>query len=122
MTTNNTLAERGGAKARRIPPGGAPDAEVAALMEELSRLQTWTVMLMCKQMPGAQEAGDLVQRTRCLIVERLYPANLGTTVQAPNERKGEEGHTSPRAGILLPERRADDPLDPAEGVSMSAHK
>jgi|GEM_PF-4205124 len=68
--------------ARPIPPGGAPDEEVAALMEELSELQTWTTLLMCRQTPGAREAMDLVQRTRCLIVERLYPANLGATINA----------------------------------------
>lgn len=69
-------------RARAIPPGGAPDEEVAALMEELSRMQHWAVMLTARQdpTPGAREAMDLIQRTRCLIVERLYPANLGKTI------------------------------------------
>ena len=51
-----------------------PDQEVAAIMHDLSRMQTWTVMLATRQTPGASEAMDLVQRTRCLIVERLYPS------------------------------------------------
>lgn len=55
--------------------GGAPDAEVQGIMEELDRLQTWTVLLTARSnpVPGAREAMDLIQRTRCLIVERLYP-------------------------------------------------
>jgi hypothetical protein len=56
-----------------MPPGGAPDFEVAALMERLSKLQTWTTLLVCHQVDGAREAMTLVQDTRCLIVERLYP-------------------------------------------------
>lgn len=56
----------------KIIPGGAPDEEVANLMAELSRLQTWCVMMMRKD-SGGMPAADLVQRTRVLIVERLYP-------------------------------------------------
>jgi hypothetical protein len=55
-----------------LPPGGAPDAEVAALMEELSKLQTLLTLQM-RNGPVWIAAADLVQRTRCLIVERLYP-------------------------------------------------
>jgi hypothetical protein len=54
-------------------PGGAPDAEVHALMQELSDLQTWAVMLATRGLPKSREAMDVVQRTRVLIVERLYP-------------------------------------------------
>jgi hypothetical protein len=57
-------------------PGGAPDEEVANLMEGLNDLQTWTVLLCTQNVPKAREAMDLVQRTRVLIVERLYPAAI----------------------------------------------
>ncbi len=60
-------------QAVKMIPGGAPDKEVAALMGELSRLQTWCVMMSRKD-SGGMPAADLVQRTRVLIVERLYPA------------------------------------------------
>ena len=60
------------ARVTRMLPGGAPDQETADLMAELDRLQTWTTLLMCRQVPMAREAYDLVQRTRCFIVERLY--------------------------------------------------
>lgn len=55
-----------------LPPGGAPDAEVAALMADLSKLQTLLTLQM-RHGPVWVAATDLVQRTRCLIVERLYP-------------------------------------------------
>jgi hypothetical protein len=53
-------------------PGGAPDAETFALMNELSGLQTWCVMMSRKD-SGGVPAADLIQRTRAFIVERLYP-------------------------------------------------
>lgn len=56
-----------------MPPGGAPDFEIAALMERLNKLQTWVTLLACRQVGGATEAMSVVQDTRCLIVERLYP-------------------------------------------------
>lgn len=57
----------------KLWPGGAPDEETFNLMNDLDRMQTWAVALVCKQTPGAREAIDLTQRTRCFIVERLYP-------------------------------------------------
>lgn len=57
----------------KMHPGGAPDAEIAAIMEELNDLQTWAVLLSTRGVPKAREAMDLVQRVRCLIVERTYP-------------------------------------------------
>lgn len=54
-------------------PGGAPDDEVATIMDQLSDLQTWATLLACKRVPKSLEAIDLIQRTRVLIVERLYP-------------------------------------------------
>lgn len=54
-------------------PGGAPDEETFKLMNELDDLQTWATLLMIRQVPKAREAADLVQRTRCFIVSRLYP-------------------------------------------------
>jgi hypothetical protein len=72
-----------------IPPGGAPDTEVAELMHDLSRMQTWAVMLATRQTPGAREAMDLIQRTRCLIVERLYPSNVTARANTSTlEREG----------------------------------
>lgn len=71
-----------------IPPGGAPDAEVAELMHDLSRMQTWSTMLATKGTPGAREAMDLIQRTRCLIVERLYASNRAPS-KLPGQEKGE---------------------------------
>lgn len=56
-----------------MPPGGAPDFEVAAIMEKLSKMQTWATLLACRQVPGASDAMTLVQDVRVLIVERLYP-------------------------------------------------
>lgn len=50
----------------------APDKETEDLMHDLSRMQTWSVVLASRQTPGAREAMDLIQRTRCYIVERMY--------------------------------------------------
>jgi len=57
-----------------MPPGGAPDFEVASLMERLSRLQNWLVLQCAAQRgnPDLLWASTLVQDTRVLIVERLY--------------------------------------------------
>lgn len=60
--------------AATIMPKGAPDDEIATIMAELSRLQTWCILMASKDSGGVR-AADLVQRTRCLIVERLYPSN-----------------------------------------------
>lgn len=68
-------------------PGGAPDAEVAAIMSELSDLQTWCVMMMRKD-SGGMPAAELVQRTRVLIVERLYPAARASTTPNKDENDG----------------------------------
>lgn len=46
----------------------ATDDEASAILDELSRLQTWCVMQAPR--PGASAAADLVQRTRILIIER----------------------------------------------------
>jgi hypothetical protein len=53
-----------------IFPPRSTDAEVSALLDDLGRLQTWCTLLMCRQVPGAIDAADLVQRTRILIIER----------------------------------------------------
>jgi hypothetical protein len=53
-------------------PGGAPDQEVFDLMARLSDLQTWCAM-MARKDSGGIAAAQLVQDTRALIVERLYP-------------------------------------------------
>lgn len=45
------------------------DAEAAALLSELAKLQMWCVM-QARHDPGAIAAADLVQRTRILIIER----------------------------------------------------
>jgi hypothetical protein len=67
-------------QATRMFPGGAPDQETHDLMHDLSRMQTWAVALACSRTPGAREAMDLLQRTRCFIVERVFPsANRGLT-------------------------------------------
>ena len=53
-------------------PGGAPDLEVHSLMNRLSDLQAWCA-LMARKDSGGIAASQLIQDTRCLIVERLYP-------------------------------------------------
>jgi hypothetical protein len=72
--TDPDVAEVAGASTTGVFAGGAPDQETVDLMHDLSRMQTWAVALACRQMPGAREAMDLVQRTRAYIVERQYPA------------------------------------------------
>ncbi|WBO23908.1 hypothetical protein [Sphingomonas abietis] len=55
-----------------LPPRNC-DPEVAQIMDELSKLQTWLVLQGARQ--GGQlemSAADLIQRTRCLIVERCF--------------------------------------------------
>ncbi len=71
----------------RMPPGGAPDDEVACLMDELNDLQTWTALLCTRGVPKSREAMDLVQRTRVLIVERLYPSAI-TARKVPDHGRG----------------------------------
>lgn len=44
------------------------DDEASAILDELSRLQTWLVLN--GRVAGAMAAADLVQRTRVLIIER----------------------------------------------------
>jgi hypothetical protein len=58
-----------------LPPGGAPDWEVANIMDELDGLQRWMLTMTIQQRGAAQprQAMDLIQRVRCLIVERTYP-------------------------------------------------
>ena len=70
--TRQQIEDETEARGTRMLPGGAPDQETFDLMVELDRLQTWTTLLMGRQVPMAREAYDLVQRTRCFIVERLY--------------------------------------------------
>lgn len=58
------------------------DDEASYILDELSRLQHWCTLLMCRQVPGAQGAADLVQRTRILIIERCKKPSIldgGTT-------------------------------------------
>lgn len=45
------------------------DPETAALLDELSDLQTWCVMMMRKD-SGGMPAADLIQRTRIHLIER----------------------------------------------------
>jgi hypothetical protein len=69
--------------------GRGCDDEVAGIMEELSRLQTWMTILTCQMRSDAtpRAAIDLIQRTRCLIVERcfdrpktaIHPAHVAIT-------------------------------------------
>ena len=51
-----------------LPPRSTDD-EASKLLDELSRLQSWCV-LMARHDPHAVQAADLVQRTRILIIER----------------------------------------------------
>ncbi len=53
-------------------PGGAPDLEVHQIMDRLGDLQLWCAA-MARKDNGGIEAARLVQDTRCLIVERIYP-------------------------------------------------
>jgi hypothetical protein len=53
-----------------FPPRNC-DPEVAAIMDELSKLQTMLTLQM-RQGPVWMAAADLVQRTRVLIVERCF--------------------------------------------------
>ena len=48
------------------------DQETQHLMTRLSNLQQWCV-LMTRKDSGGLPAADLIQETRCFIVERLYP-------------------------------------------------
>jgi hypothetical protein len=50
------------------------DAEVAAMMERLSKLQTWLVMQCCQRNgdPAFRAAMGLIQDVRVLIVERCF--------------------------------------------------
>jgi hypothetical protein len=82
MSVNDELAARmsrmAQAKARPIDtsklgpvtvlPPRSIDDDASALLDELSRLQSWCVMQL--PTPGAMQAADLVQRTRILIIER----------------------------------------------------
>lgn len=52
-----------------ITPPRSTDDEASALLDELSRLQTWCIM-QARHDAGATAAADLVQRTRILIIER----------------------------------------------------
>jgi len=56
-------------KATVLQPRGTDD-EASALLDELSKLQTWLTLQMCQGTPDAMAAVDLVQRTRILIIER----------------------------------------------------
>lgn len=53
-------------------PGGAPDQETFDLMNRLSDLQMWCV-LMGQKDSGGTSAARLVQDVRAYIVERQYP-------------------------------------------------
>lgn len=56
----------------QVLPRSRIDPEAAALLHDLSRMQTWATMLMARSnpTPGAREAFDLIQRTRAFVVER----------------------------------------------------
>lgn len=45
------------------------DDEASAILDELSRLQSWCALMARHDYSGIQ-AADLVQRTRILIIER----------------------------------------------------
>ena len=62
--------------------GGAPDAETAYLMQRLSNLQTWCVLMMRKD-NGGVPAADLIQETRAFIVDRLYPRSAALRAKGP---------------------------------------
>jgi hypothetical protein len=55
------------------------DAEIADMMERLSKLQTWLVMKCCEQRgdPMFRAAMSLVQDVRVLIVERCFVRSEG---------------------------------------------
>lgn len=55
-----------------LPPRSTDD-EASALLDELSRLQTWCIM-QARHDPHATGAADLVQRTRVFIIERCKKA------------------------------------------------
>ena len=60
-----------------LPPRNC-DPEVAGIMDELDRLQHWLVMQGANsQGRVAMSAAELVQRTRCLIVERCFNSKPG---------------------------------------------
>jgi hypothetical protein len=64
------------------------DDEASAIVDALANLQTWCVMQSRASNPrDALAAADLVQRTRCLIIERCKKPTP-TTVAA--ERGGRD--------------------------------
>lgn len=71
-----------GVSLRKTFPGGAPDEETFNLMGALDDLQTWTTLLMTRQVPKAREAYDLVQQTRAFIVERVFHAQAMSARQS----------------------------------------
>jgi hypothetical protein len=56
------------------------DPEVAAIMDDLSKLQTLLTLQM-RHGPVWIAAADLVQRTRCLIVERCFDKAASTDIK-----------------------------------------
>ena len=60
---------RGREVSAEILPPRSVDPETAALLDELSNLQSWCVMMTRKD-SGGLPAADLVQRTRIHLIER----------------------------------------------------
>jgi len=61
--------------------------EVSGILEELSNLQTWCV-LMARKDSGGLPAADLIQRTRILIIEMRrasVPAAILKTKERPDD-------------------------------------
>lgn len=67
------------------------DDEASAILDELSRLQSWCVMQ--HQTPGAMQAADLVQRTRILIIERCKRPSLLAREAAERGGEGDAPNT-----------------------------
>jgi hypothetical protein len=68
-------AEIAGVAVQDVLAARSTDAEVSAILDELSRLQTWCIMQAHRD-PLAVSAADLVQRTRILVIERCSKAPL----------------------------------------------
>lgn len=61
MTQPNEMIEQ------QVFPPRSVDAEAAAILDELSKLQSWCILQPTR---GNIASADLVQRTRILIIER----------------------------------------------------
>lgn len=83
MRHRHIIAERYTPRAQTVLPPAPCDAEVSAMMTELSHLQTFLTLHGASFGPEARNfiaAADLVQRTRILIVERCFRKSATTEV------------------------------------------